>query len=152
MRTTSFDNCQHKTTNSHKIHLWLQNTQSCGFCRVFAGVYLSSWMFLFCKLRHRPFVQTISPQFSNCHAMDNNNGDHMYALADSTEMVDEQEGLDTVDAIPFCVTEMETFFTSLGVRRRSPNVQVFSDHSSDCAGSHDGSSSQQRICARIHRY
>ena len=55
-RTMQFYNCQLKTNSYGKKYLWLQNIQSHGFCQVFAGVCLGSWMFLFLDTRQEPFV------------------------------------------------------------------------------------------------
>ncbi len=61
-----------------------------------------------------------------------NNNDHSYALADSTTpMLEELTSEDTVDAVPFCMMEMEAELSptwlsehSLRTTRYSANIQI----------------------------
>ncbi len=109
MRKTQFHNCQHKSNNYDKKYLWLQNIQSRGFCRVFAGVYLSSRMILFCKLETWTFCPDNFHSLS--FTMDTNK--HSYAMADSTTIsIHLVCGQDFPDAVPFHVTEMQDLFST----------------------------------------
>ncbi len=103
MRKTQIHNCQHKTNNYDKKYLWLQNIQSCSFCQVFAGVYVSLRMFLFCKLE----TWTFCPDNFHSLSFTMANKEHDYAIPDTT-MVSLRLlcGMDFPDTVPFHVTEM----------------------------------------------
>ncbi len=98
-----------------------------GFCR---GLSQFTDVLTFANTRHGPFVQTIFHH--SCCFFTMNNHDHSYALADSTTpMLEELSSEDTVDAVPFCVTEMEAELSppwvpehSLRMMHYSANIQI----------------------------
>ncbi len=102
MRTMQFNNCQLKINNYDKKYPQLQNILSHGFCRVFARVYLSSWLFLFLDSRQGPFAHTIFTHFSTMAFRE-----HSYAIPVTT-MVSLHLlcGTDFPDAVPFHITKM----------------------------------------------
>ena len=102
-RTNQFHNCQCKTNNYDKKYLRLQNIQSCGFCRVFAGFISVHSCFCFVT-RDKIF----SPKHIFLLIFTMASKEHTYAIPDSTTVsLQLLCGMDFPNTVPFSVTDQE---------------------------------------------